>query len=178
MASKKITTAPSGASFTHTPAQPYGALMHTWPLDPHHDCGGTIVMSEGELPTVSGGAVFICTGCDWISPDGYRHTPTKPQKRPQPKPMKKQRAVVDPPELRAAVNAEVRRQMARLAKERVKFPPSLIPERVKAVRGPDKGKIITVWHDNPDFTGAMRDHMHTFAVDAQAIRDELKAKGV
>ena len=161
---KRITKAPSGTSFTYAPPTPYGPLMHTWPLDPDHDCDGTIVMIEGELPAVSGGAVFICTGCDWTSPDGFRHNPTKRQIMPRPKPRKKQKPVLDSPELRAAVNAEVRKRMARLTAERAKFPPTFLK----------KGKKLV---NNPKFTDAMRDHMHKFYVDAVEIRDEFESEG-
>jgi hypothetical protein len=174
MAAKKITKRPSGISFKHTPAEPYPPLTHTWPLDPHHDCEGEIVLASGGFPTCNEHATFICTGCDWISPDGYVHEPTKVTKVPKPKPRKKQKPNIDPAELRDAVNAECRKRMARLVKERAKFPPTFIEAREKATHGPDKGKLITVLHDNPDFTDNMREQLHKLSFTAEEVRAELK----
>ena len=140
------------------------------PEKPEHHCkgGGRVyVIGKNKHPASTGRcAHYGCTGCNWKSTGAdFEHTPSKRQIMPKPKPRKKQKPVLDSPELRAAVNAEVRKRMARLTVERAKFPPTFLK----------KGKKLV---NNPKFTDAMRDHMHKFYVDATEIRDELKAKGV
>jgi len=180
MASKKtrkITKAPSGVSFMYVPAAAAGKLRHAWHK---RTCGGVVrVIGRNRTSGANrpDALIYGCSKCSWKSPSGnFSHEPTTPTRLwPKRKPMKKQHPVLDPVELRDAIRREHARRMRILIRERKKFPPTLIEERVKATRGKDKGKIISVWHDNPDFTESMRDHMHRYAVDAIEIRDCLKA---
>lgn len=127
---------------------------------------GVIVHTEGGFPTCNEGSVFICTECDWISPDGYEHDPTTPtEHHVVADVVKKQKSKKQTKEFLAVFHAEKQRQMNRLTKERAKFPPSLIK----------KGKK---WISNPKFTDKMRDHMHTFAVDEDAIAEQIVLSGI
>lgn len=172
--SNKITTAPKGKSFKYVPAEPRGPLTHDW--QHKHKCGGEIVMTEGTFPTCNGGTVFVCTECDWISPDGYTHEPTVrtvvewggPIIRSQPSKRQTEDFI-------QAFRAEKSKQMDRLIKERAKFPPSLL-KKGKYAKGPKKGQDR--WVNNPKFTDEMREHMHTFAVDEDAISEAIVASGI
>ena len=169
----KISKAPKGKSFMHTPAEPRGPLTHNWHSD---ECGGEIVMTEGGFPTCNEGSVFVCTECDWISPDGYTHEPTTrtvvewggPIIRSQPSKRQTEEFV-------KAFRKEKKRQMEILAAEREKFPPSLL-KKGRHTKGKYKGQPRYV--PNPKFTDAMREHMHTFAVDEDAISEAIVASGI
>jgi hypothetical protein len=126
--SAKITTVPKGKSFMHKPSEPNGETQH--------DCGGKIVQASGTFPTATGATVFMCTGCDWISPDGYVHNDSVVQKVPRPKPIKKQKGISDPVELRDAVRKEVRKRTAKLAKVR-----ATMPKNSKKLTATQRGKL-------------------------------------
>lgn len=172
-AAGKINTVPKGVSFKHTPAEPYGPLMHEWETE--HDCGGQIVMTEGGFPTCNEHSIFECPDCDWKSPSGnFKHTPTpKTYHHVVTDVIKKQKSRKQTAAFIRAFRTEKAKQMKRLAKERAKFPPSLI-EGTKKV----KGKKVKTWKPNPKFTDAMREHMHTFAVDEEKIAAEIVASGI
>jgi len=123
---------------------------------------GTVEMVEA----FSGGAVdydFICSdGCDWHCADAGRAKRAR-QQRAKKLPRKKHQGVKfqpDSPELVQAIRDEINRRMKILAVERAKCPPSLIK----------KGKR---WVSNPKFTEKMRQHMHSFAVSPEQIREEF-----
>lgn len=83
-----------------------------------------------------------------------------PKAKPKKKHTKRVEFVPDSPEFRQALREEIQRRMDILIAEREKFPPTLIK----------KGKRLV---SNPKFTNKMRDHMHTFYVDAAEIREEM-----
>lgn len=161
MAGKKITKAPSGTSFMYEPREPVSEIHCT-----QDGCNGIIVHTEGGFPTCNEGSVFICTECDWISPDGYEHEPTERTVlewggsilRSQPSKRQTEDFI-------SAFRAEKAKQMKRLIKERAKFPPSLLK----------KGKR---WVFNPKFTSEMREHMHTFAINEDEIAAQIVASGI
>ena len=176
---QKINKAPSGVSFMYAPHVPAGPLMHTWPRV-KHTCGGRVRVTgfnTSKQANRPDALVYGCAACEWTSPSGnFSHEPSVMQPHHViTDVVKKQVQKKNPRWLRDAVRKEHARRMRILIRERKKFPPTLIEERVKATRGKDKGKIISVWHDNPDFTESMREHMHRFYVDAVEIRDALKA---
>lgn len=139
----KITKAPSGVSFMYEPREAHGSTPCV--VD---GCDGEIVHASGTFPTAIGASVFMCTACDWVSPDGYEHEPTPKQfHHVDTTVVKKQKPKKPNVQLRNAVRAEVHKQMKRLIKERAKFPKKLSDKQ--------------------------REHMHTFAVSSEAIREEL-----
>jgi hypothetical protein len=176
----KITTAPSGVSFMYAEREPYGPMPHAWARKPAHRCkkGGTIhVIGPAINPHVNrpDALIYGCDACKWTSPSGnFHHDPTEPtEHHVETGTIKKQNSKKQTKEFIAAFRAEYRKQMRVLAKERAKFPPSLIESKKRV-----KGKSVKVWKINPKFTDAMREHMHTFAVDSEQIADEIVLSGV
>lgn len=178
MASKKITKAPSGVSFTHTPAEPYGPLTHDWPRV-KHTCGGTIRVAgkqDSRDANRPDALIYVCTGCDWISPDGFEHDPTpKTFHHVATDTILSQPSKVQTPEFIKAFRKENIRQMKLQKAEREKFPPSLL-KKGRYTKGARKGEIR--WVNNPRFTDAMREHMGTFAIDSEQIAAEIVSSGV
>ena len=170
MASKKtrkINKAPSGVSFMYVERESAGPLAHTWHDD--EQCGGTVsVIGKQQSPPSNrpDAVIYGCDTCDWTSPSGeFQHEPSVRQPHHVCTEVVKGNGPVDPIKLRNRVRKEVRRRMAILTVERAKFPPSLIEK--------GKGKRKR-WINNPDFTDAMRAHMHRFYVSGEEIRDALK----
>jgi hypothetical protein len=178
----KITKAPSGISFMYAPPERQRTTPHAWSINPEHHCenGGVVyTVGRNRHPGVNrpDALIYGCTGCEWNSPSGdFEHEPSVRQILPRKRPVvKKQAQKKMPVDLRDAVRAEVRRRMEILKAEREKFPPSLLVKRVKITKGKNKGKIKTTWISNPQFTNAMREHMHRFYVSSEEIHDALKA---
>jgi hypothetical protein len=139
----KITKAPSGISFMYEPRKPHGALAC---LDP--DCEGHIVEAGDD-----GVLLFICTGCDWTSPDGHEHEPTRKQfHHVDSTVVKKQTPKKPNVALRNAVRAEARACWDRLHKAR------------KAIKKP-----------TPKLTSADRERLHKLSYSHAEIRDGIKA---
>lgn len=165
----KINTVPKGISFMYAPQAPYGPTVCP-------TCGSEIEMTEGGFPTCNDHSIFECADCGWVSPSGeFQHTPTKRDSIPQSGPtIRKQASRKQTQAFVDAFRDEYARQMDALTAERAKFPPSLIQKRVKLTKG--KTKIVHV--SNPKFTNAMREHMHTFAVDSEKIAEEIVLSGI
>lgn len=177
----KITKAPSGISFMHEERGfRQNAMPHAWARKPKHHCknGGTIyVVGPNPHPGVNrpDALIYACDSCKWKSPSGkFQHDPTEPtEHHVLTDTITKHNSKKQTKEFIAAFRAEYREQMRALKRERAKFPPSFI-EGTKTV----KGKRVKTWKGNPKFTPAMREHMHTFAIDSEQIADEIVASGI
>lgn len=153
--SAKINKAPSGVSFMYEPRE---TVSHVSCPDP--DCDGMIVESgfQSELQSEiqsnrSDALVYVCTACDWTSPDGFEHEPTKRSTHHVvSEVVKKQKPQKPNVQLRNAVRAEAGKRMARLIKAR------------KAIRKPSS-----------KLTSAERDKLHKLSFSIVEIRDELKS---